>query len=286
MTMEITKTIKQTRQSITNARANGKRIGLVPTMGALHDGHISLIEAAAQNCDYVVVTIFVNPTQFGPTEDLDQYPRDLAGDLEKCKNAHADLVFAPSVEEMYPAKNSTWVDVDQLTNNLCGANRPGHFRGVTTVCTKLFNIVCPDIAFFGQKDAQQVAVIKQMVKDLNMPLEIQPCPIIREPDGLAMSSRNQYLSDQHRKEALLLSKSLNKCLDFIKSGERNCDILANTIKSVLSRSESVEIEYISLVDMDSLQDIAQITDSCLIAIAARLGNTRLIDNMIVDLNKL
>jgi pantoate--beta-alanine ligase len=283
--MEITETIKQTRKLIAAAKAAGKTIGFVPTMGALHDGHVSLINAAAKKCDYVVVSIFVNPTQFGPAEDLDCYPRDLAGDLEKCEAANTSLVFTPSASEMYPANNTTWVDVEKLTENLCSANRPGHFRGVTTVCAKLFNIVLPDIAFFGQKDAQQVAVIKRMVKDLDMPLEIEACPIIRDPDGLAMSSRNQYLTGDHRTQALLLSQSLDNCRQLVKSGQTDIASLIHAINTTLSQAPDIEIDYISIVNPETLENIAKIEVSALIALAVKLKNTRLIDNMTLHLNK-
>jgi len=192
--MEIAKTIESVRSLVKAARSRGKKIGFVPTMGALHIGHISLIEAAVKTCDFVVVSIFVNPTQFGPGEDLEKYPRPIDADLEICRKGGVNVVFAPTAEQMYPAENLTWVDVEKLTEPLCGQSRPWHFRGVTTVCAKLFNIVAPDIAFFGQKDAQQAIVIKRMAADLNMPLEIVICPTIRQPDGLAVSSRNQYLT--------------------------------------------------------------------------------------------
>ncbi len=199
--MEVAKTIESVRSLVETARSGGKIIGLVPTMGALHVGHISLIEAAVEKCGFVVVSIFVNPTQFVPGEDFEKYPRPLEADLEICKKAGTDVVFAPTPEQMYPAENVTWVSVEKLTESLCGQFRPGHFRGVTTVCTKLFNIVAPDIAYFGQKDAQQAIVIRRMAADLNMPFEIVICPTAREPNGLAISSRNKYLTERQKKDA-------------------------------------------------------------------------------------
>ncbi len=209
--LEVAKTIKSIRSLVKTARTEGKKIGLVPTMGALHIGHISLIEAAVKKCDFVVVSIFVNPTQFVAGEDFGKYPRPLDADLEICTKAGVDVVFAPSTEQMYNSENLTSVNVEKLTEPLCGQFRPGFFRGVTTVCAKLFNIVAPDIAFFGQKDAQQAIVIKRMVADLNMPLKIVVCPTVRRPDGLAVSSRNQYLTEQQKKDTTLIYKSLQKC---------------------------------------------------------------------------
>ncbi len=206
--MEVAKTIESVRSLVKATRSGGKIIGLVPTMGALHVGHISLMEAAVKECDFVVVSIFVNPTQFVPGEDFEKYPRPLDADLEICKKAGVDVVFTPTPEQMYPAENLTWVNVEKLTESLCGQFRPGHFRGVTTVCTKLFKIVAPDIAYFGQKDAQPAFVIKRMVADLNMPWEIVIYPTVREPNGLAVSSRNKYLTEQQQKDAANIYKSL------------------------------------------------------------------------------
>ncbi|MBA7690668.1 Pantothenate synthetase [subsurface metagenome] len=208
--MEVAETIESIRSVVKTVRSGGKIIGLVPTMGALHIGHISLIEAAVDKCDFVVVSIFVNPTQFVPGEDLEKYPRPLEADLEICRKAGVDAVFAPTPGQIYPGENLTWVNVEKLTEPLCGQFRPGHFRGVVTVCAKLFNIVAPDIAFFGQKDAQQAIVIKRMVADLNMPLEIVICPTVRRPDGLAVSSRNKYLTEEQKKDATYVYKSLKK----------------------------------------------------------------------------
>lgn len=282
--MKIVKTIAEVRQDVFVARSQGKTIGFVPTMGALHIGHASLIDAAVEKCDYVIVSIFVNPTQFGPTEDMDKYPRDLDADAAICSEHGADLIFAPEVNEMYPGQLITWVDVENITASLCGSFRPGHFRGVTTVCAKLFNIVSPDYAFFGQKDAQQVVVIRQMVSDLNMPLQIVTCPIIRDPDGLATSSRNKYLSESERLDALLLSKSLFKCKDLYKRGVEDTSELISKIHSVLSESENVQIQYIEIVDPLTLAPIEQVKAEALVAIAAHVGSTRLIDNILLGLH--
>jgi pantoate--beta-alanine ligase len=282
--MKVAQTIELVRSLVKDARCQGKIIGLVPTMGALHIGHISLIEAARKKCDFVVVSIFVNPTQFGPGEDFERYPRPIEKDLEMCENAGVDVVFAPSVEQMYPSKNLTWVNVEKITEPLCGRSRPGHFCGVSTVCTKLFNIVAPDIAFFGQKDAQQVAVIQAMVQDLNMPLEIVVCPTVREPDGLAISSRNQYLGQQERADAVYVYKSLKKCREMFESGITETGKIIAEMKKVLQQKPSIEIEYINIVDAKTLEDINKIEGKTLVAVAARLSRTRLIDNILIDTN--
>jgi pantoate--beta-alanine ligase len=282
--MDVAETIESTRRLVKAAHWAGKTIALVPTMGALHIGHVSLIEAARKKCDFVVVSIFVNPTQFGPNEDFSRYPRPIEADLEICKNAGVDVVFAPSVEQMYPSQNLTWVNVEKITASLCGKSRPGHFRGVATVCTKLFNIVAPDIAFFGQKDAQQVAVIKQMVLDLNMPLEIIVCPTLREPDGLAVSSRNQYLSKQDRADAIYVYQSLQQCRKMFESGITETGKIIAEMKKVLLQKSSIDIEYVSIVDANTLEDIDQIQGKTLVAVTVRLGRTRLIDNILIDTN--
>lgn len=281
--MHIVNTIQSVREQVAKARAEKKTIGFVPTMGALHQGHISLITAAGKECDYIVVSIFVNPAQFAPNEDFDKYPRDIDTDAEICKSEGADLVFAPSVSEMYPDKNVTWVNVESITKNLCGQSRPTFFRGVTTVCTKLFNIVQPDIAFFGQKDAQQAITIKRMVRDMNMPLNIRVCPIIREPDGLAASSRNRYLSNEERKDALLLNKALTQCRQMIEQGQTKSSILIEEIKQLLAKGKFLKPDYISIVDIETVEPIDVISQKALIAVAAQVGTTRLIDNIIVDL---
>ena len=283
--MKVAKTIDSVRKLIANAGENCKKVGFVPTMGALHRGHVSLIEKAVKNSDFVVVSIFVNPTQFGPEEDFEKYPRPLEDDLKICKDNSVNLVFAPPVKEIYTEKNFTWVNVEKLTETLCGKSRPGHFRGVTTVCAKLFNIVEPDIAFFGQKDAQQAIVIKKMVTDLNLPIKIVVCPTVREPDGLAVSSRNKYLTDDQRKQATLIYKALQTAEKMIKQGIKNPQTITEQMRKTLSKQPSIKIEYISIVNTQNLQPIDLIGKKNLIAIAAKLGSTRLIDNIIVDLSK-
>jgi pantoate--beta-alanine ligase len=280
--MEVAETIESIRALIKTARDSGKSIGLVPTMGALHIGHISLIEAALKKCDYVVVSIFVNPTQFVPGEDFEKYPRPYEEDLAICKKQGVDAIFAPSPKEMYPDENLTWVNVEKITEPLCGQFRPGHFQGVTTVCSKLFNIVTPDIAFFGQKDAQQAIVIRRMVTDLNMPLEIVVCPTVREPDGLAVSSRNKYLSKQQKKDALNIYKSLTKCREMIDAGVKDVSKIATEMRKILLKVSSIEIEYINILDAETLGNIDRIGGKVLVAVAVRIGPARLIDNILVD----
>jgi pantoate--beta-alanine ligase len=280
--MQVVKTIDGIRAGVGQARKAGKTVGFVPTMGALHDGHVSLIEAAARRCDYVVVSIFVNPTQFGPSEDLSKYPRPFDKDVAICEKRDVDAVFAPEAAEMYPRENLTWVDVEKLTDRLCGEFRPGHFRGVATVCAKLFNIVRPDVAFFGQKDAQQALVICRMVADLNMPLEIVICPTVREPDGLAMSSRNQYLSPEERKDATRIYESLERCRVLIATGERSADAIRGRMREILRQMPSTKIEYVSISDADSLEELEQVRGRVLVAVAVRMKSARLIDNILVD----
>jgi len=283
--MEVAKTIQSVRKLVKKARSEGKKIGFVPTMGALHIGHTSLIERAVEECDFVVVSIFINPTQFGPAEDYDKYPRDLDADLKICEKSGVDVVFAPNVEQMYGTQNLTWVNVEKLTDTLCGRFRPGHFRGVTTICAKLFNIVGADVAYFGQKDAQQALVIKRMVIDLNIPLEIVICPTVREPDGLAVSSRNQYLTDQQRKDAVCIYKSLQKCRQMIDAGVTDTKEIINQMHKVINQVPSIEIEYLSIVNAETLQPIEHITGTILVAIAVKIGKIRLIDNILLDLSK-
>jgi len=283
--MKVAKTIKSVRNLVKAVRSKGKIIGFVPTMGALHIGHISLIEKAKQQTDFVVVSIFVNPTQFGPGEDFKKYPRPLSADLKICRKAGVDVVFAPATEQMYPKENLTWVNVGKLTEQLCGRFRPGHFSGVTTVCAKLFNIVAPDIAFFGQKDAQQAIVIKRMVADLNMPLKIIVCPTVRQADGLAVSSRNQYLTRQQKKDAPLIYKSLQKCQKLIEDGVTDSKTIINQMRKILQQAPSIKIEYISIVDADTLQELKKITGKVLTVVAVKIGSTRLIDNILVDVNR-
>ena len=280
--MKVARTIQSVRDLVRAARRKGKKIGLVPTMGAFHIGHISLIEAAVKKCDFVVVSIFVNPTQFGPGEDFKKYPRTFDADLNICRKAGVDLVFAPTKEQMYPEENLTWVNIEKLTDSLCGQFRTGHFRGVATVCAKLFNIVAPDIAFFGQKDAQQAIVIKRMVANLNMPLKIVVCPTVRQPDGLAVSSRNQYLTEQQKKDVTLIYKSLQKCQEMINAGIKDPRKIIPQMRKILSQAPSIKIEYISIVDAETLQTIDHITGKVLAAVAVRIGPARLIDNILVD----
>ena len=280
--MQIARTIADVRAAVAEARAAGKRVGLVPTMGALHVGHVSLIEAATARCDFVVVSIFVNPTQFCPGEDLEKYPRPFEKDVETCAQQGVAVVFAPSPEEMYPRENVTWVTVDKLTESLCGRSRPGHFRGVTTVCTKLFNVLQADVAFFGQKDAQQALVIRRMVADLNMPLEIVVCPTVREADGLAVSSRNRYLSERERRDATVVYRSLQKCREMIEAGETSADAIRGAMIGVLREVPALKVEYVSLANAESLDEPVQLQGQVLAAIAVHLGPARLIDNLLVD----
>jgi len=283
--MEVAETIETARAAVKTARGKGEIIGLVPTMGALHIGHVSLIEAAVKKCGFVIVSIFVNPTQFGPGEDFEKYPRPVEADMDICREAGVNLVFAPKPGQMYPCEILTWVNVEKLTEPLCGKSRPGHFRGVTTVCAKLFNIVQPDIAFFGQKDAQQAIVIRRMVADLNMPLEIVICPTIREPDGLAVSSRNQYLDRQQRQDAAYIYKSIEKCREMVNAGKIETREIIEEMKKILRQKSSIKIEYISIVDSDTLEAIDRIAGKALAAVAVRLGPARLIDNIMIDTKK-
>lgn len=277
--MEVINNIKNIREKISNYKNNKKSIGFVPTMGFLHDGHLSLMKKAKEENDIVIVSIFVNPTQFGPNEDLDSYPRDLDRDISLCENAGVDLIFFPNVEEIYPIGYDTYVQVEgNITKKLCGESRPGHFKGVTTVVLKLFNIVTPHKAYFGQKDAQQVAIISKMVKDLNLDLEIVPCPIVRESDGLALSSRNTYLNEDERKSAVILSKSLFEAEELINNGERDSNKLKNLITNRI-KSENGIIDYVSIVDSNTLEDIDILNGDVLIALAVKIGKTRLIDNV-------
>ena len=276
--MIISGSIKEVREVIGNWKKRGFSVGLVPTMGYLHPGHISLIERARKENDMVVVSIFVNPIQFGPNEDLDKYPRDMAHDREVCEKAGAELIFAPEPSEMYPSENLVFVDIKELGNGLCGAKRPGHFRGVCTVVSKLFNIVLPDRAYFGEKDAQQLAIIRRMVKDLNFGTEIVSCPIVREPDGLAMSSRNLYLSPEERKAALSLSRSLSAAKELMRKGEKDAVKIREAIVAGISAEPLVKIDYAEIVDSADLSPVEKIEKPVLAAAAVYFGKTRLIDN--------
>jgi len=275
-------TISEIRGALAAARAGGASVGLVPTMGALHEGHLSLIRAARAENEVVVVSIFVNPTQFGPKEDLAQYPRDLEGDTLLCTEAGADLIFCPSAEEMYPASYSTWVEVEGLTRGLCGRSRPGHFRGVCTVVSKLFNICTPDRAYFGEKDAQQLAVVTRMVRDLDFPVEIVPCPTVREPDGLAMSSRNARLSPEERAQAPVLYRALSAARDRVRLGERDAATLDRLIRSILAEAPLGVVDYVEIVGASDLEPVHTLSGDILLAVAVRFGGTRLIDNVRVS----
>ena len=272
-------TIVALRDACDQARASGLTVGLVPTMGYLHDGHRSLMRAARAETSFVVVTIFVNPLQFGPGEDLGRYPRDLAGDLDACTHEGVDVVFAPSVAEMYPQPSATTVHVSGLTEGLCGAHRPGHFDGVTTVVSKLFSIVGPSRAYFGRKDAQQLAVVTRMAADLDLPVEVVGCPLMREADGLALSSRNAYLSDEHRRAAPVLFRSLRAAADAVVAGERDPHKLIGTIRAVVASEPDIELEYVEVRDAATIAPIAAVDGDVLVAVAARIGGTRLIDNV-------
>jgi len=275
-------TIAEVRGVLDEARARGASVGMVPTMGALHEGHLSLIRAARAESDLVVVTIFVNPTQFGPQEDLKKYPRDLDRDLALCEEAGADLVFSPEAAEMYPTSFSTWVEVEGLTDGLCGHSRPGHFRGVCTVVSKLLNICQPHQAYFGEKDAQQLAVIRRMVRDLDMRVRIVPCPTVREADGLAMSSRNARLTPEHRAQAPVLHRALSAARDLVQAGEQDATSLDAAIRSILSEAPTGEVDYVEIVDADDLTSIDALEGEGLIALAVRFGDVRLIDNIRVS----
>lgn len=263
-------------------KKEGKTIGFVPTMGCLHDGHLSLARAAKKHTDTVVMSIFVNPIQFGPREDFDKYPRDFKRDEELARSVGVDCLFYPSVKDMYPSGYAAYVAVEGLSSLLCGVPRPGHFKGVTTVVAKLFGIVRPDIAYFGQKDAQQAIIIKKMVDDLNMGVEIKMMPTIREPGGLAISSRNIYLSGSGRSDASVLSRSLEKAEHMIKNGEKNSKTVMAAIKDMIKEKPSVKIDYVSIVDTKGLKAVDAIGGEILIAIAAFVDGTRLIDNVIIN----
>jgi pantoate--beta-alanine ligase len=269
------------RNAARDLRRAGKRLGFVPTMGALHDGHLSLVRAACASCDSVAASIFVNPTQFGPNEDLAKYPRSFERDRELLEREGVELLFAPSVDEMYPAGAATWVTVEGLSDKLDGGSRPGHFRGVATVVAKLFHVVEPGAAFFGQKDAAQVAVIRRMVRDLNLPVEIVVCPIVREPDGLAMSSRNGYLNPVQRKQALALHRSLVRVQALVDAGERTAAKLIAAGREELVREHSVRLDYFEIVNPETLDPLPDIYQGALVAVAAFVGSTRLIDNILL-----
>lgn len=278
--MKVIKKIDELRDVLKDFKKEGKSIGLVPTMGFLHKGHASLIKKAVSENDIVVVSDFVNPIQFGPNEDLEAYPRDINADSKLCEDLGADFIFNPEPSEMYHDKKA-FVDIEGLSDNLCGARREGHFRGVCTVCTKLFNIVGPNKAYFGQKDAQQLSIIKKLVLDLNIPVEIVACPIVREDDGLAMSSRNTYLSTDERKAALCLSKAIFEGEKMAKEGFSVKEVLEK-MEEIISSEKLAKIDYISAVDLETIKDVDNFNKDTLIAIAVYIGKTRLIDNFIYE----
>lgn len=280
--MKIVKTIEEVRNQVNEWRKQGLTVGLVPTMGYLHEGHASLIEASHKDNDRTVVSDFVNPIQFEPTEDLESYPRDMEHDAQIVEAHGGDLIFNPEPEEMYHEGFSSFVDMTVLTQELCGLSRPVHFRGVCTVVSKLFNIVKPDRAYFGKKDAQQLAVIRHMVDDLNIDIEIIGCPIVRETDGLAKSSRNTYLNEAERKAALILSKSVFLGMNMVRNGEKNCSVIINAMKQLISTEPLADIDYVKIVDCKTMQQILEIDRPALCALAVRIGKTRLIDNFFTE----
>jgi pantoate--beta-alanine ligase len=279
--MKICKTIEEMRSASRDTRGEGKRFSFVPTMGALHEGHLSLVRDAKAKSDVVAVSIFVNPLQFGPTEDLAKYPRSFERDRELLEKEAVDIVFAPQAEEMYPKGAVTYVTVEGLSEKLCGRSRPGHFRGVATVVAKFFHIVEPDLAFFGQKDAAQATIIRRMVRDLNLPVEIVVCPIVRESDGLAMSSRNAYLSPQERKTALVANRSLTETKNRFDQGERNAIALIAVGKQIVAQEPAARLDYFEIVNPVTLDPMQELTSPALVAVGVFIGNTRLIDNILL-----
>ena len=280
--MKVVKTVKEVRDIVSAWKKEGLTVGFVPTMGFLHEGHKSLIRKSASQNDRTVVSVFVNPIQFGPNEDLEAYPRDLNRDMKAVEESGGDLIFNPEPEEMYPGHFTSFIDTTETTELLCGAVRPVHFRGVCTVVGKLFNIVTPDRAYFGQKDAQQLATVKRFVRDLNFPVEIVACPIVREADGLAKSSRNTYLNPEERKAALILSQSLKKGQEAIEQGERDSQKVIDIIRENLQTEPLARIDYVEVVDFENIQRTPLIEGETLVAIAVYIGKTRLIDNFIVN----
>ena len=280
--MKIIETVTEMREFVQQTRKQGQSIALVPTMGSLHEGHLTLMRRAKQCCDIVVVSIFVNPTQFGPNEDFAKYPRDLAGDSEAAASAGVEVIFHPQAKDMYPEGYSSFVDIEGITEKLCGLSRPGHFRGVATVVNKLFNIVQPNKAFFGQKDAQQVLVLARMVADFNMSVELEIVPIIREKDGLAMSSRNAFLSAEQRQAGLVLSRSLKLAEQLVAQGEIHVGKIRTQVINEIKTEKLAECEYVEIYNYPTLQDITALQHKALLALAVRIGNTRLIDNTILE----
>ena len=279
--MKIVSTVSEVRVAVRDAKQQGKTVGFVPTMGALHEGHISLVRAAKARCDFVVASIFVNPTQFGPNEDLAKYPRTFEADRQKLEAERVDLVFAPAVDEMYPPGAVTFVTVEGITDRLDGRSRPGHFRGVTTVVAKLFHIVEADVAFFGQKDAAQAAIVRRMVRDLMFPIEIVVAPIVRDADGLALSSRNAYLSPAERRQATVLSRALREAQSRFRSGEMDSARLISAAREVFASEPAVHVDYIEIVDPETLEPVAKAISGTLVTVAAFVGSTRLIDNVLL-----
>lgn len=283
--MKLISNVVETLDEIRKTKEAGRSIGFVPTMGALHEGHLSLIRRAREENDYVVVSIFVNPIQFCPGEDYESYPRDLKRDSELCENEGVDLVFAPAVEEMYPEGFCTYVDQKGLTEVLCGARRPGHFSGVLTVVSKLFNILQPDRAYFGAKDYQQSLIIRRMVRDLNMMVDIVVCPTVRERDGLAMSSRNWYLSPEERRQASCLYRALMRAKELAQDGERDPARIIEELRRVIEGSPDARIDYIEVVHPETLRPIERVEQEALVALAVRFGKARLIDNCVIEVKK-
>jgi pantoate--beta-alanine ligase len=280
--MQIIKSCGEMQKLATDLRTAGKTIGLVPTMGYLHEGHLSLMRKSREENNVSVISIYVNPTQFGRGEDFTTYPRDMEGDAQKAQNAGVDYIFAPGDKDMYPAGYCTFVEVEELTEGLCGASRPGHFKGVTTVVAKLFNICKPHRAYFGQKDAQQARILGQMTRDLNLDLEIVVMPIVREADGLALSSRNVYLSPEERKAAHSLSRSLKWAREVYRQGERSADLLIQGIIKMIEKEKTGTVDYVEIVDADTLKEVGQIERPALVALAVKYGKARLIDNCVLE----
>ncbi|MCK4796847.1 MAG: pantoate--beta-alanine ligase [Spirochaetes bacterium] len=278
--MEVIYKISEIKKIIKQKKSEAKTIGFVPTMGALHDGHLSLIKKSVDEADYTVISIFVNPIQFAIGEDYEKYPRDLKKDIKLAKSVGVDLLFAPDAFDILGDNLLTYVDINKLSDNLCGLNRQGHFRGVCTIVAKLFNIVEPNKAFFGKKDIQQLYIIKKMVQDLNFDIDIVPCPILREKDGLAMSSRNVYLSKDERPDALIIYKSINNAIEIINNGETSSEIVINKIKNMINSKKSAKIDYVKIVN-ENMEDIIKISKHNILALAVYIGKTRLIDNHII-----
>ena len=282
MGSRLTETVEEVREHVRAARAEGNVIGLVPTMGALHEGHLALMRRARAECGHVVVSIFVNPTQFVPGEDFERYPRDLESDAKLCGSEGADVIFAPDVQEIYPPGDCTWVEVTgTLVEGMCAPHRPGHFRGVTTVCARLFNIVCPDRAYFGEKDYQQLQIVKRMVRDLSLPLAVVPVPTVRGADGMALSSRDVYLSPEEREAAVILSRGLFTAADLWAKGERGGASLIAAARGVIEGESRAELQYLELRDAETLETVERVSRPAVLALAAFVGKTRLIDNVVL-----